>query len=273
MGLPMRIIFLLFFVSITAFSQTTPQIQVINEPKTIEDFDHQFKGCQENSECDQVMGLQLTRWRNLINKLKDDSMEASKKAKFVELFRAKEGIPAEFYTSQKSQAGFKPMLFDSPCKNHNPKDRTKKVLKGTSFVIGLTKDKAKIWRDQTIIEVPTGELVSPQPIAVYNSATPTMYYLPINDQPLFIKNNSLHVLREDDGFFYDLIVAQDGTWKVDYLDFTSLSTYEDKRSEATCPKDTTKLAPPEYGVEFCKNVWNDDLKKTVVVKMHLGCVI
>lgn len=269
----MRINILLFFVSMTAFSQTTPQIQVMKEPRNIEDFDHQFKGCLENSECDQVMGLQLTRWRNLVNKLKDDSMDAAKKAKFVELFRAKEGIPAEFYTSQKSQAGFKPMLFDSPCKEHNPKDKAKKVLKGTSFVMGLSKDKATIWRDQAKLEVPTGELVIPQPVAVYNGPTPTMYYLPLTDQPLFIKNNALQILREDEGFFYNLSVSPDGTWKVDYLDFSRLSTYEDKRSEAVCPKDATKLAPPEFGVEFCKNIWNEDLKKTVVVKMHLGCVI
>lgn len=269
----MRTTFLLFFVSISAFSQTTPQIQVMKDPKTIEDFDHQFKGCLENSECDQVMGLQLTRWRNLVNKLKDDPMDATKKAKYVELFRAKEGIPAEFYTYQKSQQGFKPMLFDSPCKNHNPKDRAKKVLKGTSFIIGLSKEKAIIWRDQAKLEVPVGELVIPQPVAVYNGTAPTVYQLPLGDQPLFIKNNQLHILREDDGFFYDLVVAPDGAWKVDYLDFSKLSEYQDRLSEATCPKDATKLAPEMFGIEFCKNVWNDDLKKTVVVKMHNGCVI
>lgn len=269
----MRITFLLFFVSFAAFSQTTPQIQVMKDPKNIEDFDHQFKGCLENSECDQVMGMQLTRWKNLTNKLKEDSMDGAKKAKFVELFRSKEGVPAEFYTYQKSQQGFKPMLFDSPCKEHNPKDRTKKVLKGTSFVMGLSKDKATIWRDQAKLEIPVGELVIPQPVAVYNGATPVVYQLPLGDQPLFIKNNLLHILREDDGFFYDLTIAQDGTWKVDYLDFSKLSDYEDKRSETTCPKDATKLAPAMFGVEFCKNIWNEDLKKSVVVKMHLGCII
>ncbi len=269
----MRITFLLFFASISAFSQTTPQIQVMKDPRSIEDFEHQFKGCLENSECDQVMGLQMTRWRNLVNKLKDDPMDSAKKAKFVELFRAKEGIPAEFYTYQKSQQGFKPMLFDSPCKNHNPKDRSKKVLKGTSFVIGLSKEKATIWRDQAKLEVPVGELIIPQPVIVYNGTEQVLYQLPLGDMPLFIKNNQLHILREDDGFFYDLAVASDGTWKVEYLDFSKLSDYQDRLSEATCPKDATKLAPEMFGVEFCKNVWNDDQKKTVVVKMHSGCVI
>ncbi len=269
----MRTTFLIFFVTISAFSQTSPQIQVMKDPKTLDDFEHQFKGCLENSECDQVMGLQLGRWRNLVDKLKNSSIDTANKAKLVELFRAKEGIPAEFYTFQKSQQGFKPMLFDSPCKNHNAKERTHKILKGTSFIMKLSKDNAIIWRDQAKLEVPLGDLVIPQPVAVYDGPLPTIYHLPLGDQPLFIKNHQLHILREDDGFFYDLTVASSGEWKVGELDFTKLSDYQDKISEVTCPKDATKIAPEIFGVEFCKNVWNEDQKKTVVVKMHTGCII
>lgn len=268
----MRVSYLLFFISISAFSQTTPQIQVIPNPKSIEDFDHQFKGCLENSECDQVMGLQLTRWKDLLSKVGDDKIEASKRAAYVELFRAKYGIPVEFYTLQKSQQGFKPMLFDSPCKEHNPKDGPK-ILKGTAFLKSLSKDKAVVWRDQAQIEVPVGELLVPQPVMVYEGDTVETYQLPLGDQPLYIKGKALHVLREEDGFFYMLRVSLNGDWKIESVDSSKLSEWEDKRSEVTCPKDKTKLAPAVFGIEICKTVWNDDLKKSQVVKFHQGCVI
>ena len=264
--------YLMFFLTISVFAQTTPQIEVIPAPKTIEDFEHQYKGCLANSECDQVMGLQLSRWKELVSKLSDPKMENNKKHQFIELFRSKYGIPVEFYTTQKSQQGFKPLLYNSPCKDHNPKEG-EKTLKGTAFIKSLTKDKAVIWRDQTQIEVPVGELLTPQPVTLYNESSSDIYYLPIGDQPLFIKDKSLHILKEDDGFFYLLKVSANGVWKIENLDYGRLSSWEDKREEVTCPKDPTNIAPKAFGVEFCKTIWNEDLKKTVVVKLRQGCVI
>lgn len=268
----MRVSYLLFFISLSVFSQTTPQIQVIPNPKSLDDFDHQFKGCQENSECDQVMGLQLTRWKDLLTKVNDQKVEPAKKAQYIELFRAKYGIPVEFYTQQKSQLGFKPMLFDSHCKEHNPKTGPK-ILKGTAFVKSLNKERAVVWRDQAQIEVPVGELFLPQTVSVYEGANVDTYLLPIGDQPLYIKNKDLHILREEDGFFYMLRISQNGDWKVENVQTSKLSEWEDKRAEVVCPKDKTKLDPGVFGIEFCKTVWNEDLKKAVVVKLHQGCII
>ncbi|MCM2348449.1 MAG: hypothetical protein NDI69_00420 [Bacteriovoracaceae bacterium] len=269
----MRISYLLFFVSLSVFSQTSPQIQVIPNPKSIDDFDHQFKGCLENSECDQVMGLQLTRWKDLITKVKEDNIQTSKKAQYIELFRNKYGIPVEFYTTQKSQQGFKPLLFNSHCKNHNPKNPEDKILKGMAFIKGISNERVVVWRDQTQIEVPISDLLTPQPVIVYGEKETKSYFLPIDDQPLFIKNNEIYVLKEEDGLFFTLKIAENGDWKIEDLDFTKLSEWEEKRSEVACPKDSTKLAPKAFGVEFCKTVWNEDLKKTVIVKMHQGCII
>lgn len=264
--------YLMFFLSLAAFAQAPTQIEVIPPPKTIEDFEHQYKGCLANSECDQVMGLQLGRWKELLTKINDPKMANAKKFQFLELFRSKYGIPVEFYTTQKSQQGFRPLLYNSSCKDHNPKEG-EKVLRGMAFVKALTKDKAIIWRDQTQIEVPVGELLTPQPLIVYNGKETLSYNVPLGDQPLFIKDKSLLILKEDDGFFYALKISQKGEWKIENLDFTQLSHWEDQRAEVTCPKDEANIAPKTFGVEFCKTVWNDDLKKTVIVKIRQGCVI
>ncbi len=268
----MPLTLLLFFISISAFSMTATQIEVVSEPKTIEDFDHQYKGCLENSECDQVMGLQLTRWKNLISKLNGDKIENAKKMQFVELFREKYGIPVEFYTIQKSQLGFKPLLFSSHCREHNPKEGAK-ILRGISFVKSISETKATIWRDQAQIEIPLGELLTPQSVVVYDGEKSITYQVPIGDQPLFIKNKSLYLLKEDDGFFYTLRISSEGQWAIENLDFSKLNSYEEKRENSPCPKTKIASTTGPFKVEFCKLIWNEDLQKQVLVKMSQGCAI
>lgn len=267
----MRVTYLWFFITLSVFGQVPATIEVIPGPKTIEDFEHQYKGCLENSECDQVMGLQLSRWKTLIKKIKDDKIETAKKAQYLEAFRSKYGIPVEFYTVQKSQQGFKPLLFNSHCKDHNPKAGLPKNLRGIAFLKSLSKDKAVVWRDQTQIEVPVGELLNPQPVIVYYEGKTVTYQLPLGDQPLFIKGNELYVVKEEDNFFYGLKVSANGDWKIENMDFTKVTEFEDKKENVNCPKDPTKLAPGVFGVEFCRSVWNEDSKKNVIVKMHQGC--
>ena len=262
--------YLILFLCFNVWAQTDPKIQLIPNPQSIEDFDHQFKGCPENSECDQVMGIQMQRWKDLISKIRDEEMPEEKKAAFIELFRSKYGLPVEFYTNKKSQQGFKPLLFNSPCKDHNSKQEDEKVLRGISFVRSITADKAVIWRDQTMIEVPTESLFLAQPVKVY-SEPPVTYYLPLGDQPLFIKNKDLYVLREEDSSFYMLKVSPNGDWKVEHLDFTRLSEWEEKRQNVACPEDKGLKVPAPFKESFCKTVWDEDLKKALVVRMHQGC--
>jgi hypothetical protein len=218
------------------------------------------------------MGLQLTRWKDLVSKLKDEEMTNTKKAQFLELFRAKYGLPVEFYTHHKSQLGFKPLLYNSSCKIHNPKEKEKHVLRGTAFLKSLSAVEGVVWRDQTQIQVPVGDLIIPQPVQVY-SVTPTTYYLALGDQPLFIKNKEVYVLREEDGLFYFLKINSSGEWKVEDVDMARLSYWEDKRENVPCPIDKEKVKSEFFHSNFCKKVWDEDTKTTLIMKLSEGCVI
>ncbi len=268
----MRLSYLLLLLSLKALGQASPKIEVIPPPKTLEDYDHQFKGCPENSECDQVMGHQLSRWNELIKKLKSPGMEEKEKVQFLELFRGKYGLPVEFYTIQKSQQGFKPLLFNSPCKEHNQKTG-EKILRGTAFLKGLTREKAFVWRDQTQIEVPVGELLTAQPLIVYRDGVETRYDIPLGDQPLFIRKGDLYLLREADDLFYFLKVSALGAWKVELVDMERLSEWELKRTEVSCPKKEFLAPQKQFSVSFCKTVWDEDQKRVLTFRMHQGCVI
>lgn len=262
---------LLLFFTFSVFSQTNPRIEVIPRPKSIEDFDHQYKGCPENSECDQAMGLQLSRWKELIKKLQNET-NVKKQAQFLELFREKYGIPTEFYTVQKSQQGFKPVLFDSHCREHRPKDQ-ERILKGTAFIKNFNKEKAIVFKDQSVLEVPLGELLTPQKVDVFYGNEVVSYYLPLGDQPLFIKDKKLHVLKEDDGLFFLLVIGAGGDWKISPMDFTKLSQFEENRTEVSCPKELIISPTKAFNVSFCKTVRDLDQNKNVVAQLKLGCAI
>lgn len=263
--------FVLLLIS-PILSAAAPDIRVIEEPKSMEDFEHQNKGCPANSECDPVMGHQLQNWQTLVKSLSSPgNTPTAKKALEVEEFRAKAGIPAEFYTTIKSQQGFKPFFFNSPCKDHNPKKNEERTLRGSAFIKSMTGVKAIVWRDQAQIEVPVGELLTPQPVTVFTSTGAENYYIPIDDQPLFIKEKSLHILKEEEGYFYVLKIDPKGDWSIVDIDLTKLSEWEDKREYVACPEQKEKKTPKQFGATFCKTIWDEDSKRPVVVRMHAGC--
>ncbi len=272
----MMYVFLIFSLNLWAQGPTPQRTDILPNPQKVDDFDHQNKGCPENSECDVAMGKMLQRWKLLIEKLAEIK-EKDKTSQYIEEFRQKYGLPVEFYTYQNSQLGFRPVLFNSPCKEHNPKDASQRTLKGIAFLKGLTKDKAIVWREDAQIEVPTAQsLVVPQPVMIMDGPNPTTYYLPIGDQPLLIKDKGLVVLREDEGVFYALHTSLNGDWKVIPLDLKNLSTWEDRRENVKCPVlavEKKAPQPKEFAVEFCKTIWDEDLKKSVIVKMFQGCAI
>lgn len=263
--------YLLFFLCLPLFAWSSPQIKVLPNPQSLEDFDHPNKGCPENSECDVVMGLQMQRWKELVTKLKKDSGGSAKEAQLLEMFREKFGIPAEFYTTSKSQQGFKPFFFNSPCKEHNPA-AGEKILKGSAFIKKMGTEKATVWRDQAEMEIPLGPLLIPQPVKVYTEPV-VKFNLPLTDQPLFIKEGDLFVLKEEDDLFYMLRITAKGSWKIENVDFSQLSTWENKREEVKCPPDLDVPDPKLFGLHFCKSVWDETNKKAVIVRMHQGCVI
>lgn len=266
----MNTIYFILFLTSIALGEVPRRIQVIENPQTIEDFDHQNKGCPENSECDQVMGQMVLKWKETISNIQAKEMSETKKASELESFRSKYGIPTEFYTYERSQLGFKPLLHSSPCREHNPKDQKEKVFRGVSFIKSIENGKAIVWRDQTQIELPVNDLIVPQKVVLYFENNPKSYYLPIGDQPLYIQNQSLFVLKEEDGFYFMLKVSPDGEWKIVELDSSKLGEWESHRQNVSCPEDKS-VKSKIFNHDYCKSIWDLDKKKTVIMKLQSGC--
>lgn len=267
----MFLVYLLIFGVSFAQGKLQGPIEVLPNPQSYEDFEHLNKGCPENSECDSVMGLQLSRWKNLVTSLKTSSFSEEKKAQLLESFRQKYGIPVEFYTTIKSQQGMKPLFFNSPCPNHNPKEEPKKVLRGTAFVKSLSEKSATIWRDQAQLEIPVGELLRPQLLRVYFKDSPQDYYLPLADQPLYVAGKYVYLLREDDELFYTLRVGPGGAWQIVPTEPARLSVREARRENAKCPDE--KTTDEVFKVDFCKSVYDEKEDQALIIRMHQGCAI
>lgn len=267
----MFLVYLLFFGVNFAQGKLQGPVEVLPNPQSYEDFEHQNKGCPENSECDEVMGLQLSRWKKLLNSLKNSKISEEKKAQELDEFRSKYGIPVEFYTTIKSQQGFKPLFFSSPCPNHQSKDESKRILKGTAFLKSLNEKKATVWRDQAQIEVPVGELLIPQPVRAYFKDAPVDFLLPLNDQPLYLTGEHLYIIREDDELFYTLRVSSNGEWKIVPTELSKLSSREARRDNAKCPDE--KTATDVFKIEFCKSIFDEKEDRSIITRMHQGCAI
>lgn len=254
---------LLIFVFFSGIhAQTT--FKVLPEASSPQEFIHQNPGCQENSECDQVMGHQLNVW----NKLLKEDLPAKEKNRKVATHLKERGIPTEFYTISKVKNFFKPMLFNSSCRNHNPKEG-EKIYKGTAFIKSLTPEKAIIWRDQTQIEFKPDEQLLAQPIKAYFTDVPTTYMSSLDDQPLFIRNNKLYFLKEYDEEFFLLEISPDGAWDIAEVDLTRLTYYEDKKTNMDCPN--SNLDTKAFEVKFCKGIWDESQNKLIPVEMYQGC--
>jgi hypothetical protein len=99
------------------------------------------------------------------------------------------------------------------------------------------------------------------------------YQLPLGDQPLFIKDKSLHVLREEDGLFYFLKIGRTGDWKIEDVDMSRLSFWEEKRENTNCPAEKEKTKSQYFESSFCKKIWDEDSKSSLTIKLNEGCVI
>lgn len=266
------LLFLFTFSAHSYFPQGTLKVVPPENPESLEDFAHPHKGCPENSDCDEKMGGQLLTFKTLVKELEAEE-DFKLKIKKLEAYRSQFGLPVEFYTTQKADQNFKPLFYNSPCKNHNPKNKENQTLLGVAFIKKISQGKGHIQRGDTLYEIPIGELFQPQPVEVFfDQKKPSLFYLPTGDKPLLIKDQGLIVLKEEDGFFYPLKISPNGEWLVSDFDLKDVTKWYEKTLHGSCPESTTK-APDAFGTFYCEHIWSEDLKKNIPVKYYRGCVL
>jgi hypothetical protein len=237
-------------------------------PSQYEDIAHEHKGCPENSMCDAPMGKLLSHWESkvLLWMKTSDKVTLSKN---VTQSIAQSGYPAQFYTREAAQSGFKPASWASSCALHNPKAPGEKILRGQAFIRGFEKDQVLVSRGDTEFQVPHGDLLHLRPVVVFNP-TPVTYWFPLDEKPIFLEAGRLHTLVESYDFYMMLAIPAEGRWTASLPPGDGLTAYFDDRKIVDCPKEALAPKPPFYATR-CETLLNRDNGKTVTIQLMSAC--
>lgn len=260
-------------------------VKELNKKKnlTLEDFEHQHKGCPENSDCSVKMGKQRTLWLELFKNVPKRSSKSAKSIdKFTEIekFRKAYGVPVSFHTTGAAQERFSPILFDSPCPQHNPKKGMgEKTIIATSFVQNTKNEQAHLTLLDTKHDIPFGELAYFDPLYIISTkpAATTLYWVPHGEKPLYVDGDSIVLLREHEDFYYGLKISKNGEWQV--VEVKPGQGLDDKINEEECPKSNEQLGKykttNEYKKyfldQFCQSIHDISTKSQKTMAVFWSC--
>lgn len=261
-------------------------VKELNKKKnlTLEDFEHEHKGCPENSDCSANMGKQRTLWLDLFKAQKNQKITST--IAEIEKFRKTYGVPVDFLTVQAAgaQERFTPILFDSPCPQHNPaKDKktgtAEKILIASVFMQNTKNEEAHLTILDTKHNIPFGELAHLDPIYIISKkpAVTTLYWVPKGEKPLYIDGDSIVLLREHEGFYYGLKISKTGDWHV--IEVKSGQGFDEKIDEEVCPKDNETLEKYKTSAEykkyyldqFCQSIHDISTKSQKTMAVFWSC--
>lgn len=229
---------------------------------TYEDFEHENKGCPENSICDEQMGLHRKKWLNLLKKIDLQKMKEAKKVGLIENFRQKHGLPTHFYIQLEEAKQKRPIVWSSECKLH----QQNKIYLGEAFVSKTNKNEATWHKGK---EKKQYELLF-DPIIVYRGKKKLKFYAPKGETPLYLDGDELVFVREDEGVFYGLKISTQGKWTVISSKGHNNSRYIAGLEDTKCPSQT-EFNKDIYQSQYCRKIWDKTKKEFQIIRFVWSC--
>ena len=223
------------------------------DSKALEKFDsllHENKGCPVNSICSKASGELLIKWEKNIEKINQKN-----KVNLLNNFKVKHGIPIQFLTSMKGKKALDPIMWNSRCKKHNPRNPNNDIYRGIKFFKSLPKS------DLTVLT----------PIRVYDGNKKLDFTIPYQDQVYFIKNNQLVILKEFNDFFYQISVDQNGKISIVNHPSSLINLALDKKvSDQQCP-DQLEFKEVYFSKTYCQKVLDLDTNDLKLIQYAWSC--
>lgn len=97
----------------------------------------------------------------------------------------------------------------------------------------------------------------------------TTYEIPYGDQPLFIKNNKLIIVKEYEEAFYHMAISPTGKWQILNISPKQTSKGRINRENASC-KEKSKGNDFFLG-SYCAKIWDEDKKESVLIEQDWAC--
>lgn len=211
---------------------------------------HENKGCPINSVCSKTSGKKLQQWEKALKRITSKNI-----IKELIKFKNKNGLPIQFLTRKKAQKALDPILWNSRCKFHNPKNPNNDILKGMQFFKNL----------------PDSELTVLTPVRLYDGIKKIDYKIPYGDQVYFIKNKKLIVLKDYDDFYYQLALGADRSMTVVNHPSSLINMALDKRvTQIKCPAEMD-FDSTYFSKIYCQKVLDLDTNDLRIIQYPWTC--
>lgn len=250
---------------------------------TYSDLMHENPGCPENSICSKAMGEKIKRWEDFLSALKakrtTNNSQLTNAAR-LEKFRKEHGIPVMFLANKDSVLSLDPLLYNSRCEIHNPKDKSKTIFKAMQFFRNDPESKSAQLDPVSAYPLPTSKQAEKKSgiIKKVKNQKEISYRIPYQESPIMIQNGALILAREYNDFFYYVSFAENGKWKVVSPKQELISKALQSMENIPCPKEsyaesyTDSTGPNKnYLKSFCKKIYNADTKTMSGVRMPWSC--
>jgi len=218
-----------------------------------------LEGCPENSYCKKETGVNRKKWLEELKKFSKNTISEQAINNFVQ---SEYGLPISSWAREDASLQPNILMWDSPCKQHQ--GPINKYYIAELFRKNLAKKELAEFRNVFFSRAVMFDSNN------HNQALSMI--VPRGDAPLFIKNGSLYYLREEEGYFYGLLIDGEGRLRI-----TKALKSPEPSKEAICSKDLSTLFMREapganfYQGFFCKDIWDTTLKSYKTVLLGWSC--
>jgi hypothetical protein len=231
-----------------------------------EEIAHENKGCPENSECDALMGEQILKWKKFLESRPSDQGLAA--------YTKQVGWPSLFYARASIRSTLAPILFDSHCSLHNPKDSEHKLLKAISFIKSTQGEHAHISKGGVDYKLKLNEVIILSKIVLHlDSKQELVFYLPLGERPLFFHNEELVTLVESEDFYALLHSKKDGSWRFSLPSSALMAKMAGPYAigdEVKCPEKAHPIAEG-FQKTWCRELPDQAGKRVGIVQVFWAC--
>ncbi len=235
-----------FLISIhSSFANTI--VDPVMEFKSME---HENPGCPINSECSKHSGIKILKWEKFINK----TSGKNKTAKLNQYLNTN-GIPLYFLTHRDSKIALDPIMWNSRCKHHNPKNPNNNIFKALKF----------------FKEIPPSKHAIFTPVIVYEGTKEIKYNIPYQDQIVLLDGNEILTLKDYDDFYYQLKISPKGNLKVSNISSKLINKALDRKvTETKCPT-KMKIDDTYFLNSYCQKILDIKSNKLKIIQYGWAC--
>jgi len=218
--------------------------------ETFKDIMHPNQGCPINSQCSKENGLKLQAWEKIFI-----HERVNKRFKLMSEFEKKHGLPLQFLTSEQAKEKYDPILWNSRCKHHNPKNPHNNIYQGMKF----------------FKSIPLKGDLNFDSIVLFEKDKKKIYKVPYQDRPHFIKDDRLFILKDYDDSFYQISVNDKGSFRLENLNINVFKKADSKKiKEVPCP-DNKEDKPDLYTNSYCQQIWDIDTNEMKTIQVFWSC--